>query len=171
MAREARKLSSTGMYFIRLNGDVLFKTDEDKAVFLEMLEKYFAEGEIYGYDLSENEIRLVIKEAPKGISMTMKPLTTSYARYFNRTHNISGKLFAGRFVSIPIENEKEKQEFLESLKNPLVKKPVKKTGDTKAAPKTEAMGDTKQKSREDIKEAEQVKEVKKPKKKMPSYLL
>lgn len=174
MAREARKLSSTGMYFIKLTGETLFKTEEDKSVFIEMLEKYFAEGEIYGYDLSEKEIRLVVKEAPKGISMTMKPLTTSYARYFNRTHNIAGKLFHGRFISIPIEREEEKREFLDSLKEPVsnrTKGTVKRNGDTKTIHQKNT-GDTKP-IKEKAEAPKPSKEAAKPsaKKKMPSYLL
>lgn len=133
MAREARKISSKGMYAVSLRGEKLFMDGEDKKVFLEMLEKYFAEGEVYGHDLEDSEIRLVVKEAPKGISMTMKPLIISYARYFNRTHNLDGKLFSDRFKSEPIESEAQKKEAIKALseKGTLKLTPVKKIGDTK----------------------------------------
>lgn len=131
MAREARKISKSGMYFVSLCGEKLFKSDDDKKVFLEMLEKYFEGGEVYGYNLSDAEIRLVVKEAPKGISMTMKPLITSYARYFNKTHNLSGKLFSGRFKSEPIESKAEKQEAIKLLSQTGTQKKTAKPRDTK----------------------------------------
>lgn len=131
MAREARKISKSGMYSVLLCGEKLFRTDADKQTFLGMLEKYFDGGEVYGYNLSDNEIRLVVKETPKGISMTMKPLTTSYARYFNKTHNLTGKLFSGRFKSKPIENEEDKQQAIKSLSQKGTQKKATKPRDTK----------------------------------------
>lgn len=160
MAREARKISSTGMYAVRLCGERLFKDNEDEKMFLSMLGKYFEDGEVYGVSLSDTEIRLVVKETPKGISMTMKPLITSYARYYNRTHNTEGKLFSGRFISVPLESDKEKREAVKNLSEAFAVK-KKTVRDTKP---TKKIGDTK---------AEQPqKEEKRPKKKsMPSYLL
>ncbi len=124
MAREARKLSNSGNYYIELNGRELFITDDDKNRFVEILEKNFATGVIHGYELTKTEIRLVVKEGEKGISMTMKPVTTSYARYFNRVHEREGKLFAGRFKSDPLETTSEIEECINNLKR---QKPKKKT--------------------------------------------
>ncbi len=171
MAREARKISSKGMYTVILRGERLFKGEEDRKVFLELLERYFEGGEVFGYDLSDREIRLVVKETPKGISMTMKPLITSYARYFNRTHNTEGKLFSGRFISEPIESEKERDEAVVALSSPAPLRKARTTGDTKAVKKSAAKpakktGDTKKEEK-----SEEVKPVKKQKKNMPSYLL
>lgn len=162
MAREARKRSKSGMYIIAFRGEELFKSDKDKSVFLELTEKYFEDGEIYGSNLSKTEARLVVKEAPKGISMTVKPLTTSYARYFNRTHNQTGKLFDGRFKSIPIESNEEKEEALKNIKSKKVLgtvKPKREIKDTKPV-------------KEEVK-PEPKEEKPKPKKRnqMPSYLL
>ena len=56
--------------------------------------------------------------------MTMKPVTTSYARYFNRVHEREGKLFAGRFKSDPLETTAEIEECINNLKR---QKPKKKT--------------------------------------------
>ncbi|MCI5604525.1 MAG: hypothetical protein MR413_02600 [Clostridia bacterium] len=177
MAREARKLSSTGMYFIQLKGECLFKNDSDKTVFEELLKKYFAQGEVYGYSLSETEIAMVVKEAPNGISMTMKPLTTSYARYFNRTYEISGKLFSDRFKSVPIESVEEKEEFLKNISAKTGK--IQKAPQKKTAAKTEKKSDgdnkkTPVKKSEPIaekKEAEPEKPKRSARKNMPSYLL
>ena len=66
-------------------------------MFVEILEKNFATGIVHSYYLTKSEIRLVVKEGEKGISMTMKPVTTSYARYFNRTQRKRGQAFCDRF--------------------------------------------------------------------------
>ena len=140
MAREARKISKSGNYYVVLKGEELFVTDEDKKMFVEILEKNFATGIVHGYELTKDEIRLVVKEGEKGISMTMKPVTTSYARYFNRTHDREGKLFVGRFKSEPLETDEEIEECIKNLKNgKTVKKTAPKKTSTKkvVAPKTE----------------------------------
>lgn len=170
MAREARKISGTGMYYIVLRGERLFRDNDDEKKFMEMLGNYFEGGEVYAAALSDKEIRLVAKEAPKGISMTMKPLVISYARYYNKKYDLTGKLFAGRFKSEPIESETEKQEYIKSLNSPETPKPKRDTKkqaakkaakpkrDTKTNEKTaDSAGDTKPKRKE--------------KNSMPSYLL
>ena len=139
MAREARKISKSGNYYIVLKGEELFVTDGDRKMFVEILEKNFATGIVHGYELAKDEIRLVVKEGEKGISMTMKPVTTSYARYFNRTHDREGKLFIGRFKSEPLETDEEIEECIKNLKSgkALKKAPAKiaPKQTKKAAPK------------------------------------
>lgn len=122
MAREARKISKSGCYYIVLKGAELYRTNEDKTMFREILEKNFATGIVHGCEITKEEIHLVVKEGVRGISMTMKPVTTSYARYFNRTHNREGKLFAGRFKSEPLETEEEIEERLKDIKKSDAKK-------------------------------------------------
>jgi hypothetical protein len=130
MAREARKLSDSGNYYVVLKGEELFVTDEDKKMFLQILEKNFATGIVHGYELGSEEIQLVVKEGEKGISMTMKPVTTSYARYFNRTHDREGKLFKGRFYSEPLETDEEIEECIKNLGNDIKKKQPPKSDKT-----------------------------------------
>lgn len=161
MAREARKISKSGNYYVILKGEELFLTDEDKKMFLEILEKNFATGIVHGYEFMKEEIRLVVKEGEKGISMTMKPVTTSYARYFNRTHNREGKLFAGRFKSEPLETDEEIEGCVKSLKNGIgVNKFVQK----KAAPKKTAPKPSVKQETAPVKKEEK-------KKNLPSWLL
>ncbi|MCD8181076.1 MAG: hypothetical protein LUF26_06315 [Firmicutes bacterium] len=162
MAREARRISISGNYYVVLKGEELFVTEEDKKAFLEILEKNFATGIVHGYFLAHDEIRLVVKEGEKGISMTMKSVTTSYARYFNRTHNREGKLFLGRFASEPLETEEEIEKKIKTLQNgevkPKKRPAVRKT--QKPAPKPPV---------KEKKKAEPKKEEKK--KNLPSWLL
>lgn len=136
MAREARKISKSGNYYVVLKGEELFIDDNDKKIFVEILEKNFATGIVHSYVLTKEEIRLVVKEGEKGISMTMKPVTTSYARYFNRTHNREGKLFVGRFKSEPLETNDEIEECIKNVKSEN-KKPIPKKKIEKAVKKTE----------------------------------
>lgn len=152
MAREARKISKSGNYYVVLNGEKLFVTDGDKKKFVEILEKNFATGIVHSYELTQSEIRLVVKEGDKGISMTMKPVTTSYARYFNRTHNRDGKLFIGRFKSEPLETNEEIEECIKNLKKGTIKK--------KPTPKNEKV----------IEKVEEPKKIEK-KNNLPSWLL
>lgn len=146
MAREARKISKSGNYYVVLKGEELFVTDNDKKMFIEILEKNFATGIVHSYELMRDEIHLVVKEGEKGISMTMKPVTTSYARYFNRTHDREGKLFAGRFRSEPLETDGEIEECIKNLKS-----------GSKAAPKKTSVKPVIKKSA--VKKAEQKKAV------------
>lgn len=92
---------------------------------LKFLKRIFATGIVHSYYLTKSEIRLVVKEGEKGISMTMKPVTTSYARYFNRTHEREGKLFADRFKSEPLETDEEIEECIKNLENDTPKKQAK----------------------------------------------
>ena len=170
MAREARKISKSGNYYIVLRGEELFITEDDKKQFVQILEKNFATGIVHGYYISKNEIRLAVKEGSKGISMTMKPVTTSYARYFNRVHNRQGKLFSGRFISEPLETDEEIEECIKTLKS---KKTVRRTAasrDTKrAAEKTEKKVNTVKK--ESPKKEETAKAKRETQKSLPSWLL
>ena len=40
MARKAREISKSGNYYIMLKGNELFVTDEDKKMFVEILEEF-----------------------------------------------------------------------------------------------------------------------------------
>ena len=84
MARKAREISKNGNYYITLKGNELFVTDEDKKMFVEILEKNFATGIVHSYYLTKSEIRLVVKEGEKGISMTMKQNVNLLSWYFMR---------------------------------------------------------------------------------------
>ena len=103
--------------------------------------------------------------------MTMKPVTTSYARYFNRTHEREGKLFADRFKSEPLETDEEIAECIKNLENDTPKKQAKpkrtapKKKDVTKVKKTEI----KIEKTEETKPIEEKKEEKKNK--LPSWLL
>lgn len=169
MARKARELSKSGMYRVTLRGDELFKDEADKTVFCDMLKKHFETGEVYGINLKKTEINLVVKEGEKGISMTMKPLMTSYARYFNKKHGVSGKLFSGRFISVPIETDAEKNEQLNLIETGTVKHAKKTAGTQKRAAEKKRENRKKSDIAENTRTEETVEKIKP--KQLPSWLL
>jgi hypothetical protein len=106
MARKGRIKSGLGLYHTVLRGQKnLFVEDEDYFEFINTLKRYFVNNgsHLYAYSLEKNKVHLVFF-TPEDISYVMKPLLTSYARYFNRTYNKNGKLFYDRYMSEPIED-------------------------------------------------------------------
>ncbi len=109
MARKGRIQSKTGIYHILLRGvNQLFCRAEDYAEFTQTLKRYIPDGniKIYAYTLLKNRVHLVI-DAGDDVGKALKPICTSYARYFNRTHGEIGKLFYDRFKSEPIDTDED----------------------------------------------------------------
>lgn len=195
MAREARKLSAAGLYVISLKGGRLFFDDNDRRMFKEISERFFADGgRIFGYSLDDSEIKMVVKESGRGISLTMKSVKVSYARYFNKTHGINGSLFSGRFKSIPLDSEEEAKLAAKQLDEPVkskkteeksveksVKKSVKREAENTAVKKpekpqkydAEKNGEKKKSSADATADKSTAAASKKPKKKtsLPPWLL
>lgn len=106
MARKGRTKSSTGIYHVALRGqDKLFFAAADYEQFLELLKKYFdkKDASLYAYSLEEEKVHLAFY-TKKDLNLLIKPFCTSYARYINRVHNKSGKLFYDRYMSEPVED-------------------------------------------------------------------
>ena len=107
MARTKRTTGISGVYHILLRGqDKLFTDDMDYQTFLRTLREYFdgSRSFLLGYTLLPNRAHLIIDSGREPLAALMKPLCTSYARYFNRTHQKTGKLFYDRYKSAPLEN-------------------------------------------------------------------
>lgn len=106
MARKGRIKSSEGIYHVVLRSlDKLFFKENDYLEFISILKRYFVDtdSKLYAYSLEKNRVHLIFF-TPGDISIVMKPLCTSYARYINRIYKRSGALFYDRFISEPIEN-------------------------------------------------------------------
>ncbi len=119
MARKGRIISDTGMYHVILRGnDGLFFRDEDYNVFLDTLSTYIKSNssELYAYSLEKNKVHLAFYTA-SNISLLLKPLCTSYARYINRVYKRSGKLFYDRYISNPINSNPELLELVAFISN------------------------------------------------------
>ncbi len=109
MARTGRVESKMGIYHVLLRGmNELFIEDRDFGEFVTILKKYTGLGtlKVFSYTLLKNRVHLVVS-VPDSIGASLKPLCTSYARYFNRTYQRNGKLFYDRLKSEPINSESE----------------------------------------------------------------
>ena len=116
MARKAREKSSTGMYNIIAQGaDILFRSDEDYEYFIEIMGEYV--HELYAFALVDNAVCIALKESSAGVGMDLKPLITKYARYYNRVHDLQGKIFYDRYKSEPVFDENNLNEIKCFLKN------------------------------------------------------
>lgn len=168
MARQAREVSKSGNYYVSLRGNELYVTDADKKRFAEIAAEKFEGGKVYGLEITKTEIRMAVKEPPKGISMAVKSLTTVYARYFNNVNGREGKVFEGRFRSAPLETKKEVDECVKNLKTSAPES--KKTEKPKPAPKKTVKKTETAKKSAPAKEPETEKKPE-PKKNLPSWLL
>ena len=103
MARTGRQKSESGVYHVLLRGvDKLFLENSDYSEFKMRLGEYFSDkARLLAFLLLPNRVHLVIDVGDDDLSVAIKPLCTSYARYFNRTYSIDGKLFYDRFKSVP----------------------------------------------------------------------
>ncbi len=110
MARQKRQISKTGIYHILLRGvNNLFSEKTDYDEFMGLLKKHIEKGNIkvIAYLLLPNRIHLIIDDIDGNVGVKLKPITTSYARYYNRTRVTGGKLFYDRFKSEPLDTKKD----------------------------------------------------------------
>jgi putative transposase len=108
MPREARTKSKTGIYHIIWRGanrQEIFHDDTDWIQFLDILKKYKIKYQlvIYAWCLMGNHVHLLIKEGAEDISITMKRIGISYAKYYNWRYITTGHLFQDRFKSENVE--------------------------------------------------------------------
>lgn len=89
------------------NRQDIFKTDDDRHLFLELLEELSARFNIsiYAYVLMSNHYHLLLQTHEKNLSRGMQWFGVSYTRRFNLNNGQNGHLFQGRFKSIIIEND------------------------------------------------------------------
>lgn len=127
VAREARRLSFTGIYhviFRGVNRYAIFEEDKDYKKMLQIIVdlQEDVQFEIYAYCLMSNHVHLLIREFKKGeISIIMKRMLTRYAGWFNRKYDRCGILIANRFKSEAVEDE----EYLLTLTRYIHQNPLK----------------------------------------------
>lgn len=109
MPRMARERSVSGIYhaMVRgINGETVFRDDDDRLNFLFVLYKVKQQGDfsLLGYCLMDNHVHLLLREgAVEGIGQTMQRIGTSFAHRYNTKYLRYGHLFQDRFRSVPIE--------------------------------------------------------------------
>ena len=120
MARKAREKSKTGVYAVSLRGTTeIFRKQAIKDIFVQACEKYLGDG-LKAIKFGRDKVEMLIRESEQGISLDMKPLITSFARAYNRETEITGKVFADRFKSIPMDDDemiKDVEAYLNGEKN------------------------------------------------------
>ncbi|MGN1116205.1 MAG: hypothetical protein ACI4TH_06540 [Candidatus Ornithomonoglobus sp.] len=180
MARKAREISSSGKYAVILRGiDAVFADEDMRTAFSGAADKYLGEG-LLAVRFYDDRVEMLVRESGKGISMDMKPLVTSFARTYNRVKENTGKVFADRFKSIPVESGELERECIEYLNGGEPAAPFKRGAAAAAKKPAEKKKSIPIKTEEPLKETvPPVKEepeqetAPKPKKKksLPSWLL
>src|SRR5271157_5395495 len=85
--------------------DVFF-TSADRQRYLDLLKGYSqAHGlEILAYCLMTNHVHLVVvPPSETALADVLRPLHTRYAQHVNWTHELSGRLWQGRYFSCPLD--------------------------------------------------------------------
>ena len=111
MPRKARIKTSDSIFHVMcrsISEVTLFKSDDDKLMYLSLVKKYqkVYEFKVYGYCLMNNHLHMLIDSNGSDISRIMHSINLSYARYFNAIHKRHGHLFQDRFKSKIILNER-----------------------------------------------------------------
>lgn len=87
-------------------GQPIFDSDDDRRLFLRLLEKYATryELEIWGYCLMPNHFHLIATpRRPGAIAGALRQIQAGYARYLNLRRDAGGQLWRTRFHSAPID--------------------------------------------------------------------
>ena len=117
MARKAREKIPFGTYLVEqfcIDGKVLFESDTDRRIFLEICFEKKAQFhfKLYGYCLSdERSYRLVIYDNGSDISKIMKSINISYAYRVKER----GKIFKDRYKSALLKSPENLQSALYSI--------------------------------------------------------
>jgi putative transposase len=111
LPRSARIKFENGIYHIMvrsLSEILLFRSDDDKEVYLKLFKKYqqFYIFKIYGYCAMNNHAHFIINSNGADISTIMHKINQCYAQYYNRKYNRHGHVFEDRFKSKIIDSDK-----------------------------------------------------------------
>lgn len=111
MPRAAREKSPTNMYHIvfkSLTEFDLFRDDEDKRKYLELLKRYLIKYGfvLYSYCLMDNHGHLQIDTLGADISDIMHAVNLCYSKYYNKKYKRGGPVFRERFYAKAVTNER-----------------------------------------------------------------
>lgn len=110
MPRQARIMSSTGVYHIMLRGinqQRILEDVEDNEKFLEILEecKKISGFKLYAYCFMGNHLHLLIKVENETLEQIFKRIGGRYVYWYNAKYQRAGHLFQDRYRSEPIEDD------------------------------------------------------------------
>jgi REP element-mobilizing transposase RayT len=111
MPRVARIKNENGIYhvMVRSISDIpLFKDNEDKNKYLELIKKYKLTYifKVYAYCLMTTHAHIAIDCCGADISKIIKSINQCYAAYFNKKYNRHGHVFQDRFKSKLVDDDK-----------------------------------------------------------------
>ena len=91
------------------NREVVFYDNEDKKLYLALLEKYAEKRDslVMAYCLMSNHVHILIRpRSEEALSKTMQGVTLCYSQYANRKYGRSGRLWESRYHSCIVDQEK-----------------------------------------------------------------
>lgn len=108
MARPIRLEFAGASYHVTTRGEggaAVFRDDEDRAQFLQVLHEVVARfGWVcHAYCLMNNHYHLLIETPDGNLARGMRQLNGVYTQRFNRRHDCGGNLFQGRYKAILVE--------------------------------------------------------------------
>jgi len=86
-------------------GEVIFITDEDRGIFLELLKEAVQQWnvKVAAYCLLTTHYHLLVQTPDANVSRCMRHINGVYTQRFNRAHRRDGQLFRGRYKAILID--------------------------------------------------------------------
>jgi putative transposase len=89
------------------DGDDIFRTTDDRRVFLALLDRVVRDGEwtLLGWCLMTNHFHLIVETRHPNLSAGMRRLNGVYAQWFNAFHLRANHLFGRRFWAKRIEGD------------------------------------------------------------------
>lgn len=111
MPRKARVQKRGYYYHIIARGqrkNPLFFSYKDMNVFIKYLKECLAETdiELIAFCIMRNHYHLLVRKNKDDLDRLMHPLNTRYAIYFNKKYETVGRVFQGRYKSLPVLKEK-----------------------------------------------------------------
>ncbi|HLF17561.1 MAG TPA: transposase [Candidatus Omnitrophota bacterium] len=133
MGRLRREFYVSAIYHVYNRGNnrsEVFKDDEDKELFLSLLDHYRARFlfKVYAICLMDNHYHMILETVQKhSISRIIHALALAYSIRYRKKYNYAGHLWQSRFKSRVIEREKYFFECLEYVhENPVKAKIVQR---------------------------------------------
>lgn len=110
MPRRARQKNNESIYHIMcrsVSEFLLFRDDQDKKYYLELLKRYTDKYKckVYAYCMMSNHLHLHLDPAGYDISKFMLCTNIAYVRYYNKKYNRHGPVFQERFESRILDSD------------------------------------------------------------------
>lgn len=119
MPRQARKKAVYSTYYIYQEGkdELLFRNDEEKNIFLQVLKKTKRKYnfKLYAFCIQKDFYKLIIFDNGNDITKIMKSINVSFTMRVNNFRNEKGKIFIKRFKSKIIDNGQLLLEFSKNI--------------------------------------------------------